>query len=125
MLKPLGHGQHDRSSPQRWQILVRNHAQAIVAYDFCVVVTASFRCLYVFIVIDHAARRSLHAHVTAHLVAQWTLQQLREAIPTDHAYRFLIHDGDSIFSAQLDQHICTLGATSAAPPTEASSQRDM
>ena len=87
-----------------------------MAYDFCVVVTSSFCCLYVLVVTDHAVRRSLHADVTLHLVAQWTLQQLREAIPTDHAYRYFIHDGDSIFSAQLDQHIGTLEATGAAPP---------
>jgi hypothetical protein len=30
------------------------------------------------------------------------MQQLREAIPSDHQYRFLIHDRDSIFSATLD-----------------------
>ena len=30
------------------------------------------------------------------------LQQLREAIPSDHSYRFLIHDRDAIFSAEVD-----------------------
>jgi putative transposase len=33
---------------QRWLTFVRNHAQAIVACDFLVVVTARFRILYVF-----------------------------------------------------------------------------
>jgi len=47
--------------------------------------------------------------VTAHPTAPWTLQQLREAIPADHSYRFLIHDRDSIFSQQLDQSIRDLG----------------
>jgi putative transposase len=88
---------------------VRNHAQAIVACDFCVVVTATFRLLYVFVVMEHATRRILHANVTAHPTAPWTLQQLREAIPADHSYRFLIHDRDSIFSQQLDQSIRNLG----------------
>ena len=36
------------------------------------------------------------------------MQQLREAIPTDHAYRFLMHDRDRIFSRQLDQQVCHL-----------------
>ena len=88
---------------QRWRTFVRNHAQAIVACDFCVVVTATFRLLYVFVVMEHATRRILHVNVTAHPTAQWTLQQLREAIPADHGYRFLLHDRDSIFSQQLDQ----------------------
>jgi putative transposase len=34
---------------QRWSTFVRNHASAILACDFCVVVTATFRLLYVFI----------------------------------------------------------------------------
>jgi transposase InsO family protein len=98
-----------RIASQRWRTFVRNHAQAIVACDFCVVVTATFRLLYVFVVMEHATRRMLHTTITAHPTAPWTLQQLREAIPTDHSYRFLLHDRDSIFSQQLDQHIHHLG----------------
>jgi len=77
---------------QRWSAFVRNHASAILACDFCVVVTATFRLLYVFIVIEHQTRRIVHCNVTAHPTAAWTLQQLREAIPSDHSYRFLVHD---------------------------------
>jgi putative transposase len=73
------------------------------------VVTATFRLLYVFVVIEHASRRLLHVNVTAHPTAEWTLKQLREAIPADHMYRFLIHDRDAIFSRQLDQRIRNLG----------------
>ena len=47
--------------------------------------------------------------VTAHPTAAWTLQQLREAIPANHGYRFLLHDRDSIFSQQLDQCVHNLG----------------
>jgi transposase InsO family protein len=39
----------------------------------------------------------------------WTLQQLREAIPSDHEYRYLIHDRDSIFSVGLDASARNLG----------------
>jgi transposase InsO family protein len=37
------------------------------------------------------------------------LHQLREAIPSDHGYQFLIHDRDCIFSQALDQRIRHLG----------------
>lgn len=37
---------------KRWSTFVRNHASAILACDFCVVVTVRFRLLYVFIVIE-------------------------------------------------------------------------
>jgi transposase InsO family protein len=102
-------GPGKRVQAQRWRTFVRNHAQAIVACDFCVVVTATFRLLYVFVVIEHTSRRLLHVHVTGHPTAAWTLQQLREAIPSDHHYRFLIHDRDSIFSRELDQRVQNLG----------------
>jgi putative transposase len=107
--KRLHPGRGKRATTQRWQTFVRNHAQAIVACDFCVVVTATFRLLSVFVVMEHATRRILHTNVTAHPTASWTLQQLREAIPADHTYRCLIHDRDSIFSQQLNQGIHHLG----------------
>jgi putative transposase len=98
-----------RVQAQRWRTFVRNHAQALVACDPCVAITATFRMLYVFVVIDHASRRLLHVNVTAHPTTAWTLQQWREAIPSDPRYRFLIHDRDRIFSQQLDQHMRHLG----------------
>jgi len=65
---------------QRWSTFLRNHATAILACDFFVVVTATFRMLYVFVVIEHGTRRLAHLNVTAHPSAAWTLQQLREAV---------------------------------------------
>jgi len=94
---------------QRWSTFVHNHAAAILACDFCVVVTATFRLLYVLVVIEHQTRRIVHCNVTTHPTAEWTLQQLREAIPSDHDYRFLIHDRDGIFSPQLDESITHMG----------------
>ncbi|MGH8065839.1 MAG: integrase core domain-containing protein [Candidatus Entotheonellia bacterium] len=105
----LDRGGSHRVSSQCWRIFVRNHVQAIVACDFCIVITATFRMLYVFVVIDHTGRRLLHVNVTAHPTALWALKQLCETIPSDHTYRFLIHDRDSIFSPQLDQQVRHLG----------------
>src|SRR2546429_2065176 len=100
---------HRRTSSQNWRMFVRNRAQSIVACDFLVVVTARFRTLYVFLLKEVGTRRIVHCNVTAHPTAAWTLQQLREAIPSDHSYRFLIHDRDAIFSQQLDQCVRNLG----------------
>ena len=88
---------------QRWLTFVHNHAKAIVACDFFVIVTASFRTLYVFVMMELGTRRILHHNVTAHPTADWTMQQFREALPGDHPYRFVIHDRDSIFSRELDK----------------------
>jgi hypothetical protein len=90
---------------QRWATFLRNHAGAIVACDFFVSVTATFRLLYVFVVIEHGSRRLVRVAVTAHPSAAWTLQQLREVVGFDHARRYLIHDRDSIFARSLDDSI--------------------
>ena len=94
---------------QRWATFLRNHATAILACDFFVVVTVTFRLLYVFVVIHHGSRRLLHFNVTTHPTAAWTLQQLREAIDFEDAYRYLIHDRDSIFARSLDESIKGFG----------------
>lgn len=69
---------------QRWATFLRNHAKAIVACDFCVAVTVTFRVLYILVVIEHGTRRILHCNVTAYPTADWTRQQLREALPSEH-----------------------------------------
>ena len=107
--KRFDRGPNDGIPSQRWMTFVHNHAKAIVACDFCTVVTATFRLLYVFVLMEHATRRILHCNVTMHPTAQWTIQQLREAMPADHGYQFLIHDRDSIFSDDLDQRMRNLG----------------
>lgn len=119
MPRRLNTGRGKRVSSQRWATFVRNHAQTIIACDFCVVVTATFRLLYVLVVMEHATRRVLHINVTAHPTASWTLHQLREAIPADHRYCFLLHDRDSIFSPQLDRSICHLGLRVLKTPVRA------
>lgn len=102
-------GPGKRGQSQRWSTFIRNHAQGIVACDFCVVVTATFRILYVFVVIEQASRRLLHVNVTAHPTAPWTMQQFREAIPADHTYRILIHDRDTLFAQDVDQGVRHMG----------------
>jgi len=108
-----------RDPKQRWLTFIRNHAQVIAASDFFVVVTATFRTLYVFVVMDLGTRSILHHNVTAHPTAVWTAQQFREALPGGHGYRFLIHDRDSIFSADLDKEVTTLGVRVLRTPVRA------
>ena len=84
---------------QRWRTFVRNHAAAIVACDLCTVVTARMQLLAVLVIMEIGSRRLLHVNVTAHPTSAWVAQQLREAIPCDHRYRFLLHDRDAVFQA--------------------------
>ena len=94
---------------QRWSTFLKNHAKAILACDFFVAVTATFRMLYVFVVIEHGTRRLAHVNVTANPTADWTLQQLREVVGNGGGHRYLIHDRDQIFAKHLDDSIRALG----------------
>ena len=94
---------------QRWATFLKNHARAILACDFFVAVTATFRMLYVFVVIEHGTRRLKHVNVTANPTADWTLQQLREVVKDSDGHKYLIHDRDRIFARRLDDSIKALG----------------
>ena len=94
---------------QRWSTFLKNHATAILACDFFVAVTATFRMLYVFVIIEHGTRRLAHINVTTNPTADWTLQQLREVVRNGGGHRYLIHDRDRIFAKRLDDSIRALG----------------
>ena len=94
---------------QRWSTFLKNHAKEILACDFFVAVTATFRVLYVFIVIEHGTRCLRHVNVTFHPTADWTLQQLREVVGDEDSHRYLIHDRDRIFTKHLDDSVRALG----------------
>ncbi len=87
---------------KKWMTFLRNHRGAIAGMDFFTVPTASFKLLYVFFVIHHHQRRQiLHVNVTQHPIAQWVVQQLREAFPYDTAPKHLIFDRDTKFSGEV------------------------
>src|SRR5580658_8413331 len=81
----------------------------MLACDFFIVVTARFRVLYVFVIMEVGCRRIIHLNVTAHPTAEWTLQQFPNAISGEEPHRYLIHDRDRIYSRQLDSSLEAVG----------------
>ncbi len=67
------------------------------AIDFFTVPTATFRVLFVFVVLSHERRRVVHFGVTEHPTQEWTMQQMREAFPWDEAPRYVLRDRDAIY----------------------------
>jgi transposase InsO family protein len=94
---------------QTWRVFLNNHAGCLAAMDFCVVPTATFRLLYLFIVLLHQRRRVVHFGVTEHPSASWVSQQLREAFPFDTAPRYLMRDRDAIYGIPVRQTLATMG----------------
>jgi putative transposase len=104
-----------RPSP-RWSTFVRTHASAVLACDFFVAISATFRVFYVFVVLDVGTRRIWHWNVTDHPTGAWTAQQFRMVLSGDEPHRFLIRDHDSIYSEEVDRTIAALGVTILKTP---------
>jgi len=104
---------------QAWVTFVRNHSRSVLACDFFVAVTATFRVVYVFVVLEIGTRRILHWNVTAHPTADWTAQQFRMIVPGDLPQRFVIHDRDRIYSEGVDGTLAAMGLTVLKTPVRA------
>ncbi len=94
---------------QTWRTFLDNHLSDIVAIDFFVVPTATFRVLYTFVILRHDRRRIVHFNVTAHPTAAWTAQQIVESFPEESAPRFLIRDRDGIYGLDFQTRVANMG----------------
>jgi len=102
--KPHG----ERFPSATWRTFLDLHLKHLVAIDFFVVPTATFRVLFVFVVLAHDRRRIVHFNVTEHPTAEWTAQQIVEAFPFDTAPRYLLRDGDGIYGDRVRRRLGSL-----------------
>jgi putative transposase len=114
---------HRRPPSQTWRTFLTNHVDQIMAADFFVVPTATYRLLFVFVILAHHRRRVVHIAVTAHPTVVWTAQQLREAFPQDEAPRYLIRDRDDAF-ARLGSTASGLGIHEVLTAPRSPRQKD-
>ena len=98
-----------RSSSQTWKTFLHNHTKQIAAIDFFTVPTATFRVLFVFIVLAHERRKVVPFAITEAPSAFWTGQQLVNAFPFETAPRFLLRDRDGIYGAEFMRRAAGLG----------------
>jgi hypothetical protein len=76
---------HRKPPSQTWRTFLQTHAKEMVSIDFFTVPTATFRVLFVFLVLSNHRRQILHFNVTANPSAAWAGQQIVEAFPWDTA----------------------------------------
>jgi hypothetical protein len=88
---------HPQPPSQTWRSFLRNHLGHLASVDFFVVPTATFRLLFVFIVLHHERRRIVYFRITTNPTSTWAAQQIREAFPWDTAPRYLIRDRDGSY----------------------------
>jgi transposase InsO family protein len=77
--------------------------------DFFVVPTATFRLLYVLVVMTHERRKVVHFNITESPTAAWTAQQMINAFPYDTAPKYLLRDRDTIYGAVFVQRVEGMG----------------
>jgi transposase InsO family protein len=98
-----------QSTNQTWTTFLHNHTKDLIAVDFFTVPTATFRVLYVFLVLAHERRKVLHFNVTDCPSAAWTAQQLTEAFAYRSPSRYLLRDRDHIYGAEFQARALALG----------------
>jgi putative transposase len=67
--------------------------------------TATFRVLFVFLILRNHRRRIIHFNVTTNPSAAWAGQQIVEAFPWDSVPRYLIRDRDGIYGNDFVRRI--------------------
>ena len=92
-----------------WKTFLTNHMHNLVALDFFVVPTVTFRVLFVLVILAHERRRVVHFNVTEHPTAAWTAQQVVQAFPWAEAPRYLLRDRDSIYGPIFRQRVRSMG----------------
>src|SRR5262245_10567271 len=80
--------------------VLKNHAPELMALDFLTVPTATFRVLFVLVMLTHSRRQLVHFNVTEHPTAEWTARQLLEACGLE-APRYLIRHRDSVYGERF------------------------
>ena len=80
--------------------------------------------IHLFVALEVDRRRLVHVNVTSHPTAAWILQQFREVLAAPHAYRFVLHDRDSIYSPWLDAAVAAMGVRVLRTPVQAPTAKD-
>src|SRR5881409_3788380 len=97
-----------RPPSQAWRTFLKNHAPDLIALDFFTVPTATFRVLFVLVVLTHSRRRLVHFNVTAHPTVEWTARQLLEACALEDGPRYLIRNRDQVYVERFSHQARTL-----------------
>jgi hypothetical protein len=94
-----------------WRSFLRNHAEGIAAIDMFVVASASFRLLYVMIILAHDRRNIVCTAVTENPTTAWLSRQVTEAIPWETAPRYLLRDRDASYGSCFGNRVEVMGIT--------------
>jgi transposase InsO family protein len=105
----LMHRRAPKPPSQTWRTFLKNHMASMVSIDFFTAPTATYRILFVLVILSHSRRQIVHFSVTTTPTAMWTAQQIVEAFPWDTAPKYLLRDRDSIYGTFFRHRIKNVG----------------
>lgn len=93
---------------QSWRTFLKNHANKC-SIDFFVVPSATFKIIFVLIILRHSNREIVHFNISANPTAQWTAQQVVEAFPDNSVPKYLMRDRDTIYGSFFRNRVKNMG----------------
>ena len=102
-------GRRPSAPSPTWRTFLSTHLSQCASMDFFTVPTATFRVLFVLVILSHDRRRIVHLIVTDHPTAAWTRQQIREAFPDQTAPTYLLRDRDGCYGPDFGRLLHSFG----------------
>ncbi|MCI0413528.1 integrase core domain-containing protein [bacterium] len=90
---------------QNWATFIKNHLPYIWSADFFTVPTASFKQIYILVIMHIQTRQILYWNVTEHPSADWSYQQVLQATWDRPAPKYLICDRDNKFGGSFAKNL--------------------
>jgi hypothetical protein len=94
-----------------WRSFLCNEAIGIAAIDMLAVPSATFRLLFVMLILTHDRRKIVRFDVTQNPTPGWLSRQVTEAFPWDAAPRFLLRDRDASYDSIFRKRVEAMGIT--------------
>ena len=86
---------------QTWRTFLENHTKDLVATDFFVVRTVLFRVLFVFVILSHDRRRTVHFGVTAHPSSEWAAHHRYERVVAYRNPKLIAHPVEELVAQRV------------------------
>lgn len=92
-----------------WRTFLRNHIKETVCADLFVVITATYKFLYVFVILGLHRRKILHFEITEHPNQLWISNQISKTFESEPRPRFLLRDRDACYGGTFNKRLKRMG----------------
>ncbi len=105
-----------------WRTCLRNHTEGIAAIDMFVVMSASFRLLYVTVILAHERRTIIHTAVTETSHCGLVIASGNRSVSMDTAPRYLLGDRDASYGQHFRRRVDPMAITEVITAPRSPSQ---